>query len=624
MGPALVQEFGLQGIVWNPEIAKGAPVFSFTNFEQIGATDLYQDPSERIYQVTNNLTLTRSNHTIKTGVNLAFNRGTNFPGGTSFPVLQFGQFAFSGTYTGFDYSDFLLGIPQTAGRANAIPLQSVVNRDFAFYVQDDWKVTRRLTLNLGVRYEYNPPYHDNDFLLFNFDPATGRVVVPNEQALQHINPLFPRNLVPVVTAAQAGLPESLYYTDLNNLVPRFGFAFRPFANAFTVIRGGYGIYIDDLTSQLWRLGSGGPFVSSESFTNRITNGVPDFAFPRAFPAGFGAIGAQNFNALDPHFRNPVIQQWSLTLEQEVANSGIRVSYIGTNSRKLPWIRNINQPVPSMVPFSNNLRLFPQLQNILLRENGGLHNYHSLHVETERKFRAGLYYQIGWTWASALTDCQNDSEQGCAVEDSYARAREYANVNYQSRHRVVGTLLWDLPFGRGRRFASGWHGITQWVLGGWTLTSTLAAQTGSFFNSTFNGFDVSNTNTTSGRPDRIADGNFPSSDRTIQRWFDAGAFRVPGDTNADGRPDINVGRFGNSAPNILVGPGTLDLSGGLRKAFQINERIRATIEGTFRNVLNHPNYSTPATNIRAANVGTITALNGLAGPRMGQVGVRIEF
>jgi hypothetical protein len=291
---------------------------------------------------------------------------------------------------------------------------------------------------------------------------------------------------------------------------------------------------------------------------------------------------------------------------------------------LPWITNINQPVPGVTPFSNNLRRFPQLQNILLRENGGLHNYHSLHAEVERKFHSGLYYQLGWTWAKALTDCQNDSEQGCAVENSYAREREYGNVNYQPRHRLVGTLLWDLPFGRGRRFASGLHGVTQAILGGWTLSSTLAAQTGSFFNATFNGFDVSNTNTTSGRPDRVADGNLPESERTLRRWFDASAFRVPGDTTGDGRPDVAVGRFGDSGPNVLVGPGTFDLSGGLHKDFRFTERIRATVQGTFRNVLNHPNYSTPATNIRAANVGTITSMNGLAGPRVGQVGLRIEF
>ncbi len=623
-GPALVERFGLEGVSWNPEIAKGAPVFGFTNFSQIGATDLFQDPSERIYQVSNNLTWTRSNHTIKAGISLSFNRGSNFPGGTSFPVLQFGQFSFTGTFSGFDYADFLLGLPQTAGRASAIPLQDVINRDMALFVQDDWKVTRKLTLNPGLRYEYNPPYHDNEELLFNFDPSTGQVVVPSEKALQAVNPLFPQHLVPIVTAEQAGLPKSLYYTDLNNLVPRFGFAYRPFASARTVIRGGYGIYIDDLTSQLWRLGAGGPYISSESFTNRIDAGVPEFQFPRAFPAGFGAIGAQSFPALDPRFRNPYIQQWSLTVEQEVAQMGIRVSYIGTNSRSLPWVRNVNQPPPSTTPFSNNLRRFPQLQNIQLRENGGIHNYQSLHIDVERKHRAGLYYQIGWSWAKSLTDCQSDSEAGCGVENSYARHAEYGNVSYQPRHRVVGSLLWDIPFGRGRRFAPALGGIAQWVLGGWTLSSTLAAQTGSFFNPTFNGFDVSNTNTTSGRPDRVAGGNLPASERTLLRWFDAAAFRVPGDVTGDGRPDGNVGRFGNSSPNILVGPGTFDLSGGLHKEFQFTERLRLMVQGTFRNVLNHPNYSTPATNIRAANVGTITSLNGLAGPRIGQVGVRLEF
>ena len=623
-GPALVQEFGLQGIVWNPEIAKGAPIFTLTNFEPIGASDLYQDPSERIGQFVDNVTWTKGKHTLKAGIAFAANRGTNFPGGTSFPVLQFGQFDFPGAYSGFDYSDFLLGIPQTAGRASAIPLQSVVNRDFSWFVQNDWKATRRLTLNFGLRYEYNPPYHDNNELLFNFDPAAGRVIVPSERALKAVNPLFPTNLVPIVTAAQAGLPSSLYFTDLNNFVPRFGFAYRPFGNAYTVIRGGYGIYIDDISSQLWRLGSGGPYVSQESFTNSITNGVPAFQFPRAFPAGFGAVGAQNFTSVNPHFVNPYIQQWSLTLEHEAWGTGFRVSYIGTNSRKLPWVFNVNQPRASTTPFNNNLRPFPQLRNILARENGGIHNYNSLNVVGERKFSKGLHYQLGWTWAHNLTDSQSDSEQGSLPEDAYARHREYENVNYTPRHRLVGSLLYDLPIGRKRAFFSGMNRVTDLVVGGWTISSTLAAQTGSFFSSTFNGFDVSNTNTVGGRPDRIADGNLPTSQRSITRWFDAPAFAVPGDINADLRPDVNVGRFGNSAPSVLVGPGTFDLSAGLHKDFALTERIRATLQGTFRNVLNHPNYGTPATNIRAANVGIITSLNGLAGPRSGQVALRVEF
>ena len=413
-GPALVKEFGLQGITWNPEIAYGDPVFSFNNFQEIGATDIYQDPRERIFQGVDSVTWMRGKHVVKAGLELRWNGGINFPGGTSFPVQQFGQFSFSGAFTNFDYADFLMGLPQTAGRANAAPLINSVNNDMAFFIQDDWKITPKLTLNLGVRYEYDPPYHEKNDNFYNFDPSTGNLIVPSEAAKSRVNPLFPSNLVPVVPAAQAGVPKSLYYSDLNNVVPRFGFAYRPSVSGRTVIRGGYGIYIDDLTSSLWRIGTGGPFVSLETFTNSITNGAPKFQFPNAFPAGFGAIGVQSFNAIDPHLRNPYIQQWNLTLEHEILNMGIRLSYIGTYNRKLVWTQNVNLPVPGLQPFSNDLRRFPKLNNILVRQNGGVQNYNSLHFVAERKWKSGLYYQFGWTWAKALTDNPGDGEGGAQL------------------------------------------------------------------------------------------------------------------------------------------------------------------------------------------------------------------
>ena len=621
-GPQLVAEFGLQGLTWNPEIAWGAPTFNFTNFTGFGGGG--QNPSERIFQVVDNVTWTRGAHTLKTGVDFRFNRATNYPGGTSFPVQQFGTFGFTGAFSGFDYADFLLGLPQSASRASAAPLYNNLSTDFSVFLQDDWKVTRKLTLNFGIRYDFNPPYHEKDGNFFNFDVATGRVVVPNEASLGRVSPLFPRNLAPIVTAAQAGLPESLYFSDRNNVVPRFGFAYLPFATGRTVLRGGYGVYVDDLTSSLWGLGNGGPYISSESFTNVITGGVPLFQFPRAFPAGFGAIGAQSFNPIDSHFLNPYIQQWNLTLEQEFMNMGIRISYIGTNSRKLAFVRNINQPPPGTTLFNNNLRRFPSLRDILLRENGGVHNYNSLHVVGERKTKGGFYYQLGWTWAKNLTDSQNDSEGGSRPEDAYARAREYGNVDYTPRHRVTGSLLYDLPFGPGRRFLSSRAGTVKWLAGGWSASSILVAQTGQFFSPSFDGFDVSNTNTVGGRPDRIGDGNLSASQRTIDRWFDSAAFRVPGDLDGDGRPDAGAARFGNSAPNVLVGPGVFELSAGVHKEVRITEKYRVIVQGTFRNVLNHPIYGTPATNIRAGSVATIRSLNGLYGPRSGQLALRLEF
>ena len=625
-GPTLVKEFGLQGITWNPQLAKGDPVFNFNNFQQAGTTSLFQDVRERIHQVVNNVTWNKRKHVVKAGIDLRWNSGKNFPGGTSFPVLQFGQFSFTGAFSSFDYSDFLLGLPQTASRANAAPLINAISTDMGLFVQDDWKITPKLTLNLGVRYEYNPPYHEQDDNIYNFDTVTGRVIVPSEAALGRVNPLFPSDLAPVVTASQAGVPKSLFYTDLNNFVPRFGFAYRPFTSLRTVIRGGYGIYIDDLTSSLWRNGTGGPFISQETFTNAVSDGAPRFQFPNAFPAGFGAIGAQSFNAIDPHLVNPYIQQWNLTLEQEFLDMGIRVSYIGTYSRQLVWTQNVNQPVAGLRSFSDSLRRFPALRDILLRQNGGIQNYNSLHVVAERKTQKGLYYQVGWTWAGNLTDDPSDGEGGAQAQDAYTRSMEYGNVAYSPRQRLAATLQYELPVGRGKAL-SGLNRALDLLIGGWTMSSVLVAQTGQFFNPVFSGFDVSNTNLTGNqRPDRAGNGNLPVSQRTVNRWFDSAAFIVPGDVTGDGRPDQNVGRFGNSGRGILEGPGFLNLDAGLYKSFWITERIRARLEGTFTNSLNHPNYGLPNTNIRSTSVGIITSLytSYAGGPRSGQVGLRVEF
>jgi hypothetical protein len=196
-----------------------------------------------------------------------------------------------------------------------------------------------------------------------------------------------------------------------------------------------------------------------------------------------------------------------------------------------------------------------------------------------------------------------------------------------RHRVVGSMLYDLPIGPGRPFLSSLQGASKLLLGGWSLSTVLVTQSGAYFHPTFTGFDVSNTNTVGGRPDRISDGNLPVAQRTVQRWFDVSAFRVPGDTNGDNRPDVNVGRFGNSAPNVLEGPGRFYISAGLFKTIPIRERLSLRFEGTFTNVLNHPFYGIPLANVSApSTAGSIrsTGDKDIAGSRQGQVGLRLEF
>jgi hypothetical protein len=168
-----------------------------------------------------------------------------------------------------------------------------------------------------------------------------------------------------------------------------------------------------------------------------------------------------------------------------------------------------------------------------------------------------------------------------------------------------------------------RGIPKLLAGGWTLTSILNVQSGLFFNPTFSGYDVSNTNTLGGRPDRLADGNLPGSQRSTAQWFDVSAFRVPGDLNADGRPDVAVGRFGNSGPNVLAGPGLFLVHAGLFKRVQFTERLRMVLQGTFQNVFNHPNFGIPLSNISdAASAGQIRSTQG--GLRAGVVAARFEF
>jgi hypothetical protein len=618
-GRALIQEVGIQGLSPTLPDVSTMPFFDITGFTSISTSEPFGYVNERTHNFADNVTWLRQAHSLKAGVEVRRNMGKSYP---LSPRNAFGQWGFAGTYSGFAYADFLLGIPQTSSRGNIADPAELVNTDWSFYVQDDWKITRRLTLNLGVRYDLNPPYHEKHSRFFQFDPATGRVVVPDEKGLAAVNALFPKHLIPVALAKDAGFPGSLFRTDKSNFAPRFGFAYRPLASADFVVRGGYGIYIDPNTASLYNASTGGPFISNESFTNSITAGVPLFRFPQGFPAGFGAIGSQSFSPIDVDLRNPYIQQWNVTAEKEVLRMGVRVSYIGTTSRKLVWAQNINQPLPGTAPFNNNMRRFPAIRDINYRVNGGTSTYNSLHVVAERKNLNGLYYQLGWTWAKNLTDVIEEGETGSRPENSYFRAAERGNVPYMARHRVVGQLLYTLPFGPGRPWFSNMRGVPRAIFAGWTISSALTAQTGAWFHPTFSGYDVSNTNTVGGRPDRIASGVLPSDQRTIYRWFDPSAFVVPGDLNGDFRPDVAVGRFGNSGVNILDGPGLFLLNGGVHKDVMLKERVRFLIQFTATNVLNHVNYNNPSTNISAP--ASVAQIRSAQAARGGQLGLRIEF
>lgn len=446
-GRELVDLLGIQGLPSFPPTFF-RPDVRITGFYSLGAGNA-ADQVEETFQVIDQLSWMRGRHSLKMGMEY---RPQRYKGPRWFRP---GEYSFTNRFTGFAYADFLLGLPESTLRR--------AQRDtwyarFWFlngFVQDDFKVSSKLTLNLGLRWEYNSPVWDKYDVFSNFDPQTGSLVVPTEAVLAKVPANFPKE-VSILTAAQAGFPaRTLRRDDKNNFAPRFGFAYRPFANTSTVVRGSYGIYYDDLTADFAGafFVSAGPFDFQESFVNQITGGTPLLTLQRPF-LQIGRPGALNVQGATVDIRNPYMQQWSLTVERDIGfDTAFRVSYIGVKTTNLVYRRNINQPPASTIPFSAARRPYPLYQNVTYAHNGGNQTYNALSLQAERRFAKGLYFQTNWTWTKSLTDADENQgvEGGPTLENSYDRGRDRADAQYTPRHRVVANAIWELPVGRGRRF-----------------------------------------------------------------------------------------------------------------------------------------------------------------------------
>jgi hypothetical protein len=296
-------------------------------------------------------------------------------------------------------------------------------------------------------------------------------------------------------------------------------------------------------------------------------------------------------------RNSRLHQWSLTLERQVQRIGVRLSYVGSRSTNLTYTRNLNLPVPSTTPFTTARRVYPQFANVFYADNGaGLHSqYHGLQLDVERRFGQTLYIQGAWTFSKLMEDVEDlGREAGATVQNPYDVASERARAAFNPTHRINGALVWELPFGRNRRFLSSANGVVDAILGGWRLSSLFYYDTGRWFTPTFTGADPSGTGTSGAqRPDRIANGNLPSGERTLDRWFDTSAF-VP--------LANNIGRFGNSERNVIEGPSSTLVHLTLAKKVRLAGRASLQLQVNALNVFNIENFdlNPNGLNISAAN------------------------
>jgi hypothetical protein len=486
------------------------------------------------------------------------------------PEGTYGNFTFDGSIAGQGYAEFLLGLPTNSQRIDPLRARLRHAAEVGFYVSDTWKVTRRLTLDYGLRWDFfkSPTYDDN--LMYNWDPVSGAVIVP-QQSLNQISPLYPTNLI-TVKAGQV-VPSA----KKTNLRPRTGLAYR-ITDTF-VVRGGYGQFTESLGAFTFVNSAAGPYRIADNYINldQARAGQPLFAFPNPFPAGLGSIAtSQSITGFPTEADNGVIHQFNVSLEKDFHNIGLRASYIGSRSTGLNYALSTNKPQPSATSFTQARRPYPQFVGTTFWNDDGRSKYDSVQFEVTKRF-GWFQFNGHYTLSNAMSDYLN-------LENPYDH-RFWNRDQFNARNRAVISTIWNLPFGKGRHWMAHAPKLADSLLGGWQAQTVHYFQGGQYFTPSFSGSDPSNTNSIGGLPDRIADGNLDRGVRNVQRWFDASAFVPP-----------PTGRFGNSGVNILEGPGLNLHHLAITKDFKITERWKLVYQASLNNIFNHPAYNFPQANI----------------------------
>ena len=647
-GVKSVQDLGIVGLdLANHPEAGAYPGFNFsdgTGFTALGQGKVGNTFS-RTYQFTDNLSWTKGRHSLKFGADirlLQYQDVLNFTGSDDFGSFTFNQ----GTFSGNAFADLLLGLPTMNTVATTGPNLDQRSHHYGLYAQDEFRVSSKLTINVGLRWEFDPPFNETHGNITNFDPATDSVITPNKTVPPAASFLYLINACPgtvpdlpcsnVVPASKLGLPPGIHYNYYHNFDPRVGIAWRPFQDNKTVLRAGFGLFTMTSLGQLAWTDTGIHTTDLRFYNNYNGPGAPPaFQFPQAVPAGGGLtpdqIGGEVFLAgVGLHFRDPQSAQWNVTVERELSSGySLRVSYIGMNSYRLTNMTDINQVHSSKSEYDPSQMPYQNWSVVGIRDNLGFANYQALNLELNHRFSKGLYLQGSYNWAKNLTDAGADVPSSLPAEvgdptvlaDRFNLRNNRGNDYATRRNRFLFSGIYQLPFGKGRAFLNNSGKVVEGILGGWQISTITMLETGPWLTpQTAPAQDQANLNILGRgaqlRPDRIGNGNI--SNPNPDNWFNINAFAPT--------PEA-AGRIGNAGVGILEGPGTIAVAGGLSKSFQLRERFKLRFEATFTNLINHSNFAPPQTDVSSPDTfgktsSVQTAENG--GNRVGQLALRLDF
>ena len=596
---SLYEEFGIKGVPAFDGLT-GLPTINVTNYTGLGDRTFAPNPKQaKMFQISDGFSLTKGEHGMKFGGEFWQLLGYAGTSNTARGSLTFnGQFTsrVPGTGIGNAIADLLLGQTSNA-QLTTRQIVNMESQNYGVYFNDNWKVSPRLTLNLGLRYEFMTRFVERD----------------NRHASFDLNPGSPTYGTVVLARDGNHRARTFSDPDRNNFAPRLGFAWK--VTDKTVVRGGGGIFYGGVG--YYAVGqttaASPPFFLNITYPTATTAAISSLVLANGFPADAlslsrvvnPATGAQLYN-----YPFPTVYQGNLSIERDLFAGFVgTVAYVGNSTTHLNGQIDMNAPVPGPGAV-NPRRPFPTFGAINLFTGFGHSSYNSLQLKLERRFRNGFSFLSSYTWSHALDNTQDTEDTTIATlpQNQFNTNAEKSSSGYDLRHRSVTSIIYDLPLGREGKWLSG-SKAARAILGGFQLGGIFVMQTGQPVNPGVAGNPANTTNPI--RPNRLADGNLPRGERTIDRWFDKTAFAVPA-----------AFTFGNSGRNVLVAPGLINLDLLVARNFTITDRTRLEFRGEFYNATNTAHFGRPNAVIGSPQAGTIT--NTATPNRQIQLGLRLVF
>ncbi|MFZ2022942.1 MAG: carboxypeptidase regulatory-like domain-containing protein [Terracidiphilus sp.] len=570
---------------------------------------------ENIFNESDVVTMIRGRHTLHLGGELVAFRADS----TQWGNLNSANLGFTGTYTqssnasgtgGDPYADFLLGYVQSWS-AGVTPTYYGRLKSPAFFVQDDWKVTPKMTVNLGVRWEGRTGWSDRTNNERAFDPTITNPATAAPGAMWY-------------ASTHTNGRTQLQQDQWNNWLPRVGVAYQ--LGAKMTVNGGFGMYTFPWNVDNYASCCLGNAIAQSGNENDSTGGVAPVAFlsgtgnenPQGAkgasvntlyvnsPTAPQAYNGQNVSYMLYNQPIPRLYNWNLTVQRQVAGNMVgQIGYVGAHGTNLLYNNDVNQiPASELGPNDASSRPYPEYQAISGFSTAATSNYHALQAVIERRMSNGLTFNANYTW-SHMTDAQDSSgwgsEEGTSVfQNSYSPRSNWGAANFDTRQMFKAYGTYELPFGVGRKYLNSNRALDE-AIGGWTLSLTFVGQGGHPFTpvmaSSALSYENSGASDFKWYPNQVGSIMASGQSKTISQWFNPAAFAQP-----------TPGTLGNNHRNDVYGPGLHVINGSLHKTFRIFERVSFDLAANATNLINHPSFSDPDLNIGTGHHAQITAVN----------------